>query len=186
MRRLGRRREGGAAAVEAAIVTPFFIMLIIGIMEFALFFQDNLGASNVVKAGVRMASAEARNSNYAQDAADRVRDEGGAINKNNVQQLWVYKANLTDDYPLGFSNFSNCTTCVKFTWNGSRFVAQTPSPTWAASTMNACAAGPPDRVGVYMQLKHDGLTRLVFTSITIRESSVIRLEPIPVTNGCRP
>jgi len=180
-----KRRERGAAAVEAALVTPLFIMLIIGIMEFALFFMDNLGASNAVKAGVRMASAEARNANYAQDAADRIQAEGGAINKNKVQQLWVYKANPTNDFPLGSSSFADCTVCVKFTWNGSRFVPQS-SPTWLASSMNACASGPPERVGVYLELKHDALTRIAFSSITIRESTVIRLEPIPVTNGCKP
>lgn len=185
MRRIVARQEGGASAVEAALVTPVFLLLIIAIMEFALFFQNYLGASNVVKAGVRMASAEARNANYAQDAADRIRDEGGAINKNNVQQLWVYKANTTNDFPSGFTSFADCTVCVKFTWNGSRFVPQA-SPTWPASAMNACASGPPDRVGVYLQLRHDALTRLIFSSITIRESNVIRLEPIPVTNGCRP
>ena len=98
-----RRRERGAAAVEAVLVTPIFVLLVLGIIEFALFFQNNLSASDAVKAGVRMASAEGRNANFAQDAADRVATAGGAMNKNNIEELWVYKANATDEFPQGFS-----------------------------------------------------------------------------------
>lgn len=179
-----QRRERGAAAVEAVIVTPIFVLLVIGIMEFALFFQNNLSASDAVKAGVRMASAEGRNANFAQDAADRVQDAGGALNKNNIQQLWVYKANTTNEFPQGFSSFSDCTVCVKFRWDGTQF---TPTlNNWAATSQNACAAGPPDRIGVYLQVRHDALTGMVFSTITIREANVLGIEPIPASNGCRP
>lgn len=178
------RSERGASAVEAALVTPIFILLIVGIMEFALFMQNSLSASDAVKAGVRIASAEARNANYAQDTADRVQEAGGAINRNNIQALWVYKANASDDFPQGFSSFSDCTTCVKFRWTGTDF-APTYSG-WSSTSMVACASGPPDRIGVYIQLRHDPLTRMIFSQITIREANVIRLEPIPISNGCRP
>jgi uncharacterized protein (UPF0333 family) len=179
-----QRRERGAAAVEAALVTPLFILLVIGIMEFALFFQNNLSSSDAVKAGVRMASAEARNANFAQDAADRVQIAGGAINKNNVEELWVYKANPRDEFPQGSSSFANCTVCVKFDWDGARF---TPTYSgWAATSQRACAAGTLDRVGVYLQLRHDAMTRIVFSSITIREANVLGFEPIPASNGCGP
>jgi len=179
-----QRQERGAAAVEAALVTPLFILLVLGIMEFALFFQNNLSASDAVKAGVRMASAEPRNANFAQDAADRVQVAGGAINKSNIEQLWVYKANPTDEFPQGSSSFADCIVCVKFRWNGSQF-----SPTysnWAAASQRACAAGTLDRVGVYLQLRHDALTGMVLTTITIREANVLGFEPIPASNGCGP
>lgn len=178
------RPERGASAVEAALVTPVFLLLIVGIMEFALYMQNYLSASDAVKAGVRIASAEGRNANYAQNTADRVQDAGGAINRNNIQQLWVYKANATDEFPAGFTSFTDCTVCVKFRWTGTDFAPTYSS--WSAASMVACASGPPDRIGVYLQVRHDAVTRMVFSTITIREANVIRLEPIPISNGCRP
>ena len=153
-------------------------------MEFSLFFMNNLSASDAVKAGVRMASAEARNAGFAQDAADRVETAGGAINKNNIEQLWVYKANRTNEFPQGFTSFSDCTVCVKFRWDGAQFAPIFSN--WASTSQNACVTGPPDRVGVYLQVRHNAMTRMVFSTITIREANVLGLEPIPASNGCRP
>ena len=179
-----RRGEKGAAAVEAAIVTPMFILLIVGILEFGMFFKDYLSVASAVRAGVRTASAEPRMSTYAQHAADSVGGEGAGFARGDVQELWVYKAKLADKFPIGASSFANCTTCVKFAWNGTSF-----SPTysnWAAASQQACAAGPPDRVGVYLRLRHKAFTGFIFTSITIEESTVLRFEPKPSTQTCEP
>ncbi len=179
-----RRRERGAAAVEAAIITPMFILLLVGIIEFGMFFKDYLSTASAVRAGVRTASAEPRMSTYAQDAADSVAKEGTAITRGDIQELWVYKANTADKFPTGGSSFSNCTTCVKFRWTGTAFA---PTYTnWNAITQRACAAGPIDRVGVYMKVNHRAFTGLIFTSITIEESTVLRFEPKPTTQGCQP
>ncbi len=178
------RRERGAAAVEAAIITPVFILLLVGIIEFGMFYKDYLSVASAVRAGVRTASAEPRTSTYAQDAVNSLLTEGTAIARGDVQEMWVYKANDTDQFPKGASSFAGCTTCVKFGWNGSTF-APTYS-NWNAITQNACSAGPIDRIGIYMKLRHRAFTGFVFTSITIEESSVLRFEPMPSTQGCKP
>lgn len=183
MRRI-RRDERGASAVEAAFVTPVILLLMVGILEFGFFFKDSLSASQAVKAGVRLASSQPRQGGYAQAAADRVQESSGALGRGAIQQLWVYKANPTNNFPLGRSDFGDCSTCVKFTWNGSSFVAA-GSPTWAASTHDACATSPPDRIGVYMQVRHAAITRFVFSSIDINQSDVLRFEPMPRAGGCR-
>ncbi|MBM6400955.1 TadE/TadG family type IV pilus assembly protein [Phycicoccus sonneratiae] len=176
-------------AVEAALVTPFFIMLLVGIIEFGMFFKDYLSVASAVRAGVRTASAEPRMSTYAQDAVNSVMAEGSAFNRGQVQQLWVYKANAANKFPSGASSFADCTTCVKFTWNGTSF-APTYS-NWAAADQKACAksatntAGP-DRVGVYMRVRHSAFTKFVFTNITIEESAVLSFEPKPSTQTCQP
>jgi Flp pilus assembly pilin Flp len=180
-----RRGEDGASAVEAALVTPVIIVLLVAVVEFSMYFKDNLSAADAAKAGVRVSSALGRNSTFAQAAADRVQQMAGALDKNGIEQLWIYKANVGDEYPVGYSSFANCTTCVKFDWNGTEFV---PSSTnWASTTQIACAGsdGPPDRVGVYLRVRHDSITRLFFDSITIDEADVVRFEPIPTLNGCR-
>jgi Flp pilus assembly protein TadG len=186
MRPIRWRGDRGAAAVEAAIVTPVVMAMIFGIVEFGFFFKDYLSAATAARDGVRLASANPRYSGFAQAAADRVQHSGSALDYSTVQQLWVYKANATNDYPIGFSSFSNCTTCVKFSWTGSSF-QPIPGTSWPSTSQVACvgAGGPPDRIGVYIKLRHDAVTGLVFDSLTISQYSVMSLEPIPVTNGCK-
>jgi Flp pilus assembly protein TadG len=187
--------ERGSAAVEAAIVTPLVMALFFGIVEMGFLFKDYLAVAASVRAGVRIASASPRTSNFAQAAANQVAQTGGAMDFQDVQQLWVYKVDplpaqggTGTNKPIGFTDFSNCTVCVKFSWTGSQFVKASGSPDWPASSQNACSAsgpgGPPDRIGVYLQLKHYGFTKLVFNSVNIADSSILTLEPIPLLNGC--
>jgi hypothetical protein len=152
-----------------------------------------------VRSGVRIASATPRNSTFAQVAADKVAQTGGAMNFRDVQQMWVYKVDPPaaqggqgTDHPVGFSDFSNCTVCVKFRWDdGSKsFVKVTGGDNWQAAAQNACSSssigGPPDRIGVYLQLRHDAFTKIVFSTVTISEASILTLEPIPVSGMCKP
>jgi len=190
----GRQRksnERGASAVEAAIVTPIVFALFFGILEMGFLFKDYLAVAGAVRAGVRMASANSRASTFAQDAADSVANLGGAMNFNDIQQLWVYQLdrnNLLSDKPVGYSDFSGCSVCVKFKWNASAKKFISFSDTWSADTQNACSTGyggPPDRVGVYINLKHDGFTKFVFTTVNVSEASSMRFEPMPYVGGCK-
>ena len=196
-----RRRRGilgdrGASAVEAAIVTPVVMVLLFGIIELGFVFKDYLAVAGAVRAGVRSASANPRTATFAQVAANKVAQTGGAMNFSDVKQLWVYKvdpATTTTNKPIGFTDFSNCTVCVKFSWDsGTKAfvpITGTGASTWASTTQNACSlsiGGPLDRIGVYIQLKHDPFTGLVLQTIYISEASILSLEPIPVSSGCKP
>jgi hypothetical protein len=184
------RGEKGAVAIEAAILTPLFLLLIFGIIEFGMLFKDWLAVTSSVRAGTRMASAEPRITSFAQDAADQVAKEGAALDMGNVKELWVYKAQNTGSnagYPVGGdSSFSSCTVCVKFHWSpgAKKFVAY--SNTWAATAQNACQPDANhDSVGVYLNIVHPGVTGLIFGNMTLKEHSVMSLEPIPTTKTCK-
>ena len=192
----GRQRgpgQRGSTAVEAAIITPLVMALLFGIIELGFLLKDYLAAAGAVRSGVRMASATPRNATFAQATADKVALAGGAMNLNDVQQLWVYKVEpacptcaLTDK-PVGYPDFSGCLTCVKFTWNGIKFV-KTGTEDWPADSQNACSSSTerPDRIGVYLELKHDAFTGLVFNTVTISEASIMSLEPISFLKTCKP
>ena len=92
-----RRSQQGAVAVEAAIITPLFILLVFGIIEFGMVFKDFLAVTSSVRAGARMASAEPRNLNFAQDAADQVAREGGALNMSKIKSCGSTRP--TQTYP---------------------------------------------------------------------------------------
>ena len=188
-----RRRlagERGGSAVEAVIVTPVVMALIFGIVEMGFVFKDYLAAAGAVRAGVRIASASPRTATFAQAAADKVALTGGAMNFKDIQQMWVYKVSALSDKPVGYSDFSGCTTCVKFRWDTGTNKFVPTSDNWPSTSQNACSSsspfGPPDRVGVYVQLRHAPFTGFVFSSpLTISESSILTLEPMPVSGGCR-
>lgn len=179
----------GSTAVEAAIVTPVVMAMLFGIIELGFLFKDYLAVSGAVRAGVRMASANPRTSTFAQVAADSVAATGGAANLGDVDEMWVYQAAAATDMPIGFTSFADCTVCVKFSWDVGTRAFIPISDNWDADSQNACSSssigGPPDRIGIYMQLKHDAFTKFVFNSVTISEESVLTLEPMPVVTGCK-
>jgi hypothetical protein len=191
-----RRRKAilgdrGASAVEAAIVTPVVMVLLFGIIELGFVFKDYLAVAGAVRAGVRTASANPRTANFAQAAANKVAQTGGAMNFSDVQQLWVFKVDPTTNKTIGFTNYSDCSYCVKFKWDSGTkaFVPIIGGDSWASTAQNACSlsiGGPLDRIGVYLQLKHDPFTGLVLQTIYISEASILSLEPIPVSSGCKP
>jgi hypothetical protein len=184
------RGEKGAVAIEAAILTPLLLLLVFGIIEFGMLFKDWLAVTSSVRAGARMASAEPRISTFAQDAADQVAREGAALDMGNVQELWVYKAQTTGSnagYPVGGdSSFSGCSACVKFHWNESQKKFVPYSSTWASTAQNACQPDANhDSVGVYLEITHPAVTGLIFNSMTLKEHTVMSLEPIPTTKTCK-
>ena len=181
--------ERGSSAVEAVIVTPLVMLMIFGIVEMGFVFKDYLAAGGAVRAGVRIAAASPRTATFAQLAANKVAQTGGAMNFSDIQQMWVYKADPVTDKPIGFSDFSNCTTCVKFRWDVGTKAFVPISDTWLFSTQNACSSsslgGPPDRIGVYLKLRHNAFTGLIFNTLEISDHSVLSLEPMPVEGGCK-
>lgn len=182
-------RSRGAAAVEAALVLPVVLLIFFAILEFGLLFKDWLGVVSAVRAGARIASAEPRQSSFAQDAADQVGNASTGIDLSQLQALWVYKAG-PDGYPVGGgASFTGCSTCVKFTWDrANRKFVQSGTAGWTASQQNACPndSNKHDSVGIYMQVAHKSFTNAIFTSIVLKEHVVMSLEPIPSTTMCGP
>lgn len=179
--------ERGSVAVEAALVMPALLLLVVGILEFGLAFKDQLAITSAVRAGARIAAAEPRYANFATDAAHAVAEEGSAVDMTGVQALWVYQADSTG-HPVGAGgSFSSCNTnCIKFSWNSTTQAFVKSSGTWASSSQNACQ-GQQDSIGVYMQMQHTGVTTLIFSTLGLDSYTVMRLEPIPAlaSGGCK-
>jgi TadE-like protein len=183
--RLRRPDDRGVTAVEAALITPVFLLVVIGIIEYGLVFKDQLAVTSAVRAGVRMASAEPRLASFATDAAAQVAREGSALDMSDVSKLWVYQADGSG-HPVGAGgSFSSCATnCITFAWNGSAFVRTGGS--WNPLSQNACQ-GTQDSIGVYLSFQHPGVTKVFFNAMKLSSYTVMRFEPIPAlqAGGCR-
>jgi hypothetical protein len=180
--------DRGVVAVEAAIITPIFLLLVVGIIEFGLVFKDQLAITSAVRAGARIASAEPRIASFADDAASQVAKEGSALDMNDVKALWVYRADPSDPsgHPVGAGGtFNSCAIdCIQYKWGGSSFVKTGGS--WDSTQQNACQSHQ-DSVGIYLSFTHPGVTQAIFNAIGLSSYTVMRLEPIPAlqTGGCQ-
>ena len=207
-RRFGPRSERGAVVVEAALVTPLLMALLLGIIEMALLMKDDVALTSAVRNGGRIASANAgagpgglaaddgsctspctpaNAPKLAQLAANAIQSAGSALPKDSIQELWIYKANIKG-YPCTLTtgcetNTSTAMTCgancVKFKWLKTKDEFRYFSGSWASKSINACANNSPDSVGVYMKAKHSFLTGLFTDNVMIEDHAVFQFEPLP-------
>ena len=207
-RRFGPRSERGAVVVEAAIVTPLLMIMLLGIIEMALLMKDDVALTSAVRNGGRIASANAgagpggvaaddgscttpctpgNAPKFAQLAANAIQSAGSALPKDSIQELWVYKAN-SKGYPCPVDTGCETNTatamtcglnCVKYKWLKARDEFRYYSGTWLSKSVNACANNNPDVVGVYMKAKHSFLTGFFTDSTLIEDHAVFTFEPLP-------
>src|SRR4051812_39827743 len=113
-----RRRERGAVAVEAALVTPLILTLVLGMVEFSLALRDYVSVSSAVRTGTRIATTNSAlvsgngtceapgpdlpspppcsptsTPAFAQLAAQAIQQTGTAMPKDSIDYIFVYRAN---------------------------------------------------------------------------------------------
>jgi hypothetical protein len=199
-RRFGARSERGAVVVEAALVTPLLMALLLGIIEMALLMRDDVALTSAVRNGGRTASANAgagpggvneggdctspcspaNAPMFAQLAANAIQTAGTALPKDSIQELWVYKANDKGFPGANGSTAMTCgTNCVKYKWVPAKDQFRYSSGTWTSSTVNACANNSPDSIGIYLLAKHDFISGFFGQSVNIEDHAVFTFEPLP-------
>jgi hypothetical protein len=188
MFRVTRGREAGASAVEAAIVTPVVFLMLFGIIEMGMLFKDYLSVGTMTRNGVRTASAMPRDADYATQTIKSIVNAGSAMPFANVEELWIYRANDTNNFPQGQSSWVCSTKCLRYQWSSSTNAFVKVSGTWVAQDQNACSRAlgrPDDRIGVYVRAKHEAFSGIVPT-VWLSESSALYLEPFPSSDlaGC--
>ncbi len=185
-----RRLEGdrGAALVEAAIVLPFIILVVFGIVELGFLFRSAAVVNGSTRSGVRLAAANygsASTGASQTSVIDNVRltvekDLSTRAAVDTPAYLWIYKSDASGNPPSG--NFGTCgTPCWVYTWNAGTGHFQLASGAWASPVV--CGTTH-DAVGVYVRVRHApiGFTSFMGT-IDITEHSVMVIEP-PNPNTC--
>jgi hypothetical protein len=198
------RSERGAVAVEAALVSPILLLLLLGIIEMSLLMRDVVATSSSVRVGARMASTSAgagpgsckvgdlvctpqKAPKVAQLAADAIQRAGSAMPKDSIQWILVYRAN-TGGYPLpeGNKNLVCSTDCVKYVWDKDDDKFQYSSGAWDSKSINACVNDANlMSVGVAMQARHGWVTGFFGKGVDVSERTVMQFEPLD-NNSCKP
>src|SRR5664280_3477397 len=152
--------DGGAVAVETAVVLTILVTLLFGIVDSSFLFKDSLSVSAAARAGARMGASQPRVSNFAQASADQVTNALSDLNPANIQAVWVYKTTgATGSPPATCPPKSQNSYCVPFTWNGSQLTTSSLG-NWPSTSQDACAGDVTtgtnlrDSLGVYVKYNH--------------------------------
>jgi hypothetical protein len=191
--------ERGAAAVEAALLTPMLVLVLLGIIETSLLMRDVVSASSSTRVATRIASVSAgggpgtcqASSNpppcspasvpaLAQAAADAVQKAGMAMPKEQINWILVYNADQTG-WPIGSNKTATCASeCVKYVWDEGIDKFRYASGTWVSTSINACINDPQRMsVGVILNSTHSFITGVFGSGITLQERNVTQFEPLP-------
>lgn len=181
--------DRGVVLVEAVFVFPIVLLIVFAIFEYGLLFAAQSTTNSATRNGARFGSANFAVSGSKQAAADAVAqavadDLSARTNLDTPVQLLVYKAN-PDGLPDG--GFTSCmSNCYRYTWNGSGWtfdIAYTPKR-WLL--VSACidtknGLNTLDSIGTYLEVNHSYITGAFGSTQLIKEHTVSRLEPLPLS-----
>jgi len=191
------RNERGATLVEAAIITPLFLLLIMGIFETTFMLHNRLKANAAVGAGGRAVTV-AGSSAPADFLTLQALEHGLAnFDLDDIELVVVYKADGTDDtVPAGCLSYPavaglDCNSYVPDDFYLG-YVDGTGTPTghwgcgptardtgWCPTARQDALSDPggPDYVGLYVRIRQKNLTGMFDWDRTLEVDRIARIEP---------
>jgi Flp pilus assembly protein TadG len=198
LRRRRRQGERGAAMVEMALVLPFLILLVMGVLEFGLAWRTSLTVSNSLRSATRTAAntGEDRLADY--NALTALKSAMAGIDGVSIERVIIYEAPTNGQVPeacltataitnRGVNNLCNVYTGADLTTITTADFGGTTSCTGGSKDDQWCpptereaspgATGGADYLGVFVEIDLDFQTGLFGSGMTITDRTVMRLEP---------
>ncbi|HEY6628125.1 MAG TPA: TadE/TadG family type IV pilus assembly protein [Acidimicrobiia bacterium] len=174
-------RQRGSSLVEAALVFPLLILVIIGIMEIGLAFKDYLTVSYVSREAARVGALAGNDANADCAILRGIGTVATSRDLNRITSVQIFKAGTN-----GAQGATNVATFHGGDPSKCHVPAQvgdtwTINPVgWVATTRKTTVGSTAlDLIGVRIIMTHDWVTNFPpFTgTINIDESTITRLEP---------
>lgn len=187
VRRPRQERSRGAAAVEAALIVPLLVFTTFGMLEFGLYWQQNHTFNDAARSAARLGATMAREPDYQTQMMSELADVVGTLPAQAVETVTIYKASAVTGDPITGTPDSCTVDCYRFDWNpATNTFQQVVGPEWAALEMSACGEeGSTDYIGVWIKGTYDSVTGLIGNR-PVTETTVLRLEPVPLSATCEP
>ncbi len=170
-------------------MVPLLFFLFFGMVEFGLYWQADHKINESARAGARLGATLARELDYQETIVEAVEDTvSNALANGQISYLTIYRADPATGDPYD-GTVLNCTiNCYRYSWNDNTgSFDPVDGPEWLPTDQSACGeVGHNDYLGVYVEGNYVALTGVILGNRTIRESSIIRLEPVPLSNTCEP
>ncbi|MBS1847686.1 MAG: pilus assembly protein [Actinobacteria bacterium] len=159
--RIKRRNDRGATLVEAAFVTPVFVMMLFGIFEFSGYVSAVTGANAATKAGARMATVMGNDPMADRAILKRMSIEGaGLVSSNDViLQIKIWKASgPNDSAPATCNAASLCNLYLNPNQTGGAYSkARLPLTTDPPNSINSPATMSPSYAQCYFGYGSPGM-----------------------------
>lgn len=182
--------------VEAALILPVIVLLVLGIMEFGLLFTSYSTTTASSRSGARLAataysqagaSGNGTETSNQQVAAEQIALAVAAdlevLNNAEPVGMAIYRVNpsSTDGAPAGGFPGPNmtggCTSrCIRFTWNPATQTFVRGTGSWTDA--DACGTAV-DSIGVYVETEHSYISGILGSTRDVDGHTVMRLEPLP-------
>lgn len=189
------RGERGSVLVEAAFITPVLFFLLFSILEFGLAFRDYLAVANTTRDGARAASVAANDGSADYLTLQSIADASNVIDRRNITRIVIYRATgpntpvppMCTTAAQGFDTGSvrcNVYSAAALDLAESEFGCRPDRNLdrfFCPTNRIAAVNGPPDYVGVWVQVNHDWVTGLFGRTLTFRDETVMRIEPQAAT-----
>lgn len=204
----GRRRfrgDDGTALVEAAFVTPVFLVFVLGLLDYGLLLKDYLALNYTSNMAGRSAAIAGNKADADYQVLQAVARASAAIPRATVQRVVVFRAGGdTDvlDATCAGGTASTTESSGALPWashkcnvyTSANLVSTYPSSTfgcgiaaldrfWCPTSRKYAttgANGPPDWIGVYVEVRYQFATRLFGNTRTLKSTSILRIEPTAV------
>lgn len=182
------RGERGVALVEAAVITPLFIALVLAVAEIGLVMNDYLAEASAVRAGARVASTSGSDIYTDYAIIQAINKDGAALPDDRIKLIVVYKPTTFGEAPsatcqagtavTGVCNVYKVTDLTRPESDFGCLTTQSLDKYWCPSNRKTTLSGTgTDYVGVWMKIEHPWLTKMFGSTKTLTDSSVIRIEP---------
>lgn len=195
------RRDDGATLLEAAVAVPVLVVLVLGVLDLGLAWRDSSSVANAVRAGARVGAAAGRSRLADYDLLQSVRAALAEIRGVDVERVVVFRS--TD--PNGTVPAACTTVPLSPTGTGVSGVCNVygtadfarPAGDFSGTLGSGCApasldrfwcplgrdtdevGGGPDYLGVWASVRYKAVTSLFPGGLTLRDRTVMRLEPQP-------
>jgi hypothetical protein len=189
-RRKRARGQQGAVLVEAALVLPIMILVVMGIIEFGFAFASSTTTTGSSRSGARLAAAAYATAGTIpenqQAAADQIADTVSAdligLTSAEPVGMLIYRVDKTSTegapiggFPTGDGITTGCTSsCFRYEWTNGKMTYE--SGGW--SNPDACGMEL-DSIGVYVKAKHNYITGMIGDHVFVDGHTAMRLEPLP-------
>ena len=183
--------------VEAVIVFPLLIVLMMGSVEFGMAWRDSTTVATALRTSARTAASQGNDGTADYYALQSLKAGLSGIPTGAIGRIVVYNAttnNLPDPNCLSLTapggqtgtRACNVYTAASLSLASTSFssTATGSCPSTAVDryycplTRKVVQAAGTDYVGVYIQVRHDFVTRLFGASLTIKDKLIVRLEPL--------
>ena len=170
------------------VVLPLIMPVAFGIVECSAAYHDSSVTADAARAGGRTGSAQARNANFAINAAtsvDRARATCPRTRRRAVDLQGERQRLPGHGHRLQLVRQPTASS-TPGTRRRRRSTTRNPQGGgWAASTQQVCRE-PFDEIGVYVKINHKFVTGFFGPTITLTDHSVFRFEPVPSVRARAP